>query len=131
MNKTTLTPEEIMEKVFLSTEKLLKEIKKEAEKHPEWKGSTVFARVSLLKETFNNEKKEFLEMSSYLDDVPLINLSFKNTEADLVSWQSQTCSSTNFFANSWWSSSIIERLDEINISLIDDKQEFIKKWNSK
>ncbi len=122
MKSSKLSIPDILCLSFLNTAMLLQTFQNEITKSycSAFSAKVVLSRVENLLENFNLEKNAFLDLCSEIDDLALKKLAFKRTESFLLSWKSE------LDGNSWWNSSLRERLNKISIQLLSDKENFKK-----
>ncbi len=130
MSTTKLDNATVMQKVFSSTEGLIKEGLRESKRWPEWRGAAVHHTAQRLIDVFEKEKAEFLTLCQSLDDMPVGVLAFKKTEAKLIAWKSITNSSTSWFTSGWWGSDVASRLKGVSEVLAEDKAGFLSLWEN-
>lgn len=118
--ESKLSFEQIADLSFKNTESTIITYKRETESYTSWSSKSVVNAVNNLISIFEKEKKEFRELCAIIDDLPLKMLAFKNTESDLVSFQSV------IFEKSWKSLTVRSWFNKVQTSLYNDKRNLKK-----
>ncbi len=119
MLQSKLTIEEILNRSFINTENSIRSWRKETGRWLSYGSKSVKTNLDTLMSIFTNDIQCFADLDPN-DDVIARKLAFKKTESLFNAWR------IDLDSQDWWCSTLRTRLDQIQISLSQDKNAFSK-----